>query len=595
MTPSPWGWIADEIRPARESRATVRVPPPMEPTPVPPPADPFDLLLAQLSDAIRVRWETVPEPGSFRYYDENHFYQELFEHYPSVKSPAVAAVAFGRIAREGDGVVRTYHVTPRDDLRGAEKVRWTNARKRWGAEPTRWRIENGPAGAITLHQRLTLRETRDLARPYLDAELVKTMPVTIARPQAPAKPLTDGAIKLYLARVSGRKAGEQVHVESTRDLVEALPGWSWEEAVLAEPVTETLARKFGDRVRATAPDLSVHGVRPLILWRGGDQDVTDEDLARVRAFVEVREGVEDDAPVVGALGTLLASGVASLVDVPGKRPLLYGWGRTVIVLPRVWRIGAAWRVRSPSGATYALYRDELQPDARPAPRRGPPPGALVFSKGFWTWAYKQGLAEAAEAVVASVNQRAREHALRSIPKDRTHTGECQMCGNIYKLQPANPPLMVDHGFSFPESMGVRGMGLGSLGPRNGGCPGVNFQPYELGCDRLVWYRPLLMERVRNLEASLARLKSDKQSGADIVVPTSWTRQLQKGERDANTTVRHADDPIRWGEFYQRTMTEVNMTLGSARDYLAWVVNRIETWVRRPLYDEVVAAKRQGAP
>lgn len=338
------------------------------------------------------------------------------------------------------------------------------------------------------------------------------------RPQAPvvAAPTTmpvdldnllPGTVKLLQQKIASRTKGN-VPVDVVRNLLGFLPGWSVSDL---EPGRRIVVDNW-----STGRRDFVKLMKEEIVGGDGRVSIQSSTVSREGTTVDPGEGnlMSMIARLRSAFGPSLSRDGWHVERIEAKAG---PYSRALIDLGHVRRDDMAWVVRAPSGATWPLWKSAVYTATKTSTER------LIDDPTFWTWAYKQGLGEAADAFLASLGEDFIEALLKFGNLSASdHGGHCQICGGVYQLRkagyvpartsvaigrflptPSREPVLGDHGFNFPGSEGYRG---GMRGERNDICLGVGWRPLEIAHDAidamLVVLPPKVEAAQRAYDASL---------------------------------------------------------------------------------------------
>lgn len=497
---------------------------------------------------------------------------------PYGKRP-IATVRFEGVTVDENGIAEVYRVTPDKGLKGPERVRWSSVVKAWARDPSTWRTE-AQGDAVRVRHVLSIRDFSKHVRAYLGDDAAASVPVTIARPVEPRVPLAGDELRLALGKVLNRTRGA-VPVAVVRNLVAALPGWICTSGTFARRVSgwsagQVFHATLGETYGANGTGLSVDADGACVLIRRiGGKPLNEADVALVLSRVQsVGPELLDDAPVTSEAGTYLAQGITTETD--------------HMAIAALRQPTAGFRFVAPDGAQYVLYGHGAT-----LPGDGARSGGLAYDDGFWVWAYRHGLADLTEGVIAATDPEDLRDAAYGSAESLVNTGECQLCTRRQKLKIEGIPgvkVLVDHGYEYPEAQGWRGA---LLGERAGSCNGVSEEPYEKSCEalkrRLPAVRAAFEEAERRAEAAQTRL-AERAVALDI--PKSW---LTHAKRDASETVTLEPTDSDWPAFAKRAAEGCAAQAESVRAHFEWIEKRVERWTLRPLYDERMAAKKGVEP
>lgn len=500
----------------------------------------------------------------------------------------VGSIRLVGVAIDGERSGIVYVLAPSKNVDKRTATMWRKRVEKWSAS-REWVVSKLDDGAIELRKRLTPATYKALRKRYMPDDHAE-VPRTFGAPIVPSAPITADVAKLITQRVAKRIAGS-VPLGVTLRLIDALPGWSWHADTLARPMKGNLLERFERKVlnkgKGGNGSYRVEGIAPVEIHQYRDS------LSRANVDEILQHVAETGYAAADFEHTDLPDGVyftERLVLAPSRR-----WRietpPTVAVLPRLQRAEAAVIVTAPSGDTFPLFRSD-------AGHVGDPETSVIEAPAFWKWAYGQGLADTAEAMLENIDEiTMREATSKSGMKDLSNTGECQFCVNTQKLEPG-PSLdgshgrwthtMVHHGFDYPESQGWRG---GTLGQRRGSCPGVGWRPYELAHDRLDKMLPGALESVQNAKALILSRKRQKSEARKPITVTTTDRhsRVEKEETFLPPTYE-------WERAMERAINDAENQLRAAESFLKWLTHRIDNWKLKPLYDELKAqrdAKRNG--
>lgn len=379
-------------------------------------------------------------------------------------------------------------------------------------------------------------------------------------PTPAAEPLTAPMVRFILGPVKRRVLGA-VPLDVVLGILDAMPGWRSEEAVIARPMwSEELANNLRRKWEKAGTVVGWSDIKPrgkkAVDFQFSDGGLT---MDAVRRLVAVAPGATH-APTSLPVGTVFT---------PSLEPGTGEWGNRVGVATPLLRSERAAIVTAPDGTVGYLWLD----DAWQAP------GGLTIPKdaAFWKWAYKAGFAEAAEPLTHNLDPLTAAESKLTGPRTLDGTGECQWCENAQKLRGGT---LVDHGYTYPDSDGWRG---GFLGGRNGSCVGVSWRPYEKSCDLLELRLPNLRDAVRTAAAGVRAAKKvlDDRSEVFVIRATKYT---------AEKTYDPTTDGYYWTRHAESLVREAEQNLTSIEAFTANVERRIAGWTLRPLYDELKAAR-----
>ena len=557
-TPQPCGVATASPRPPRASP-----PPSVVVTDEPPFAD----LARRLTEALR--------PA----YVAGDFYSRARSETDTTGRNPVVDVTFERVTIDGEGRTH-YAVRPRPglDKRGMAQVRRRSAA--WAAKPEAWVVTERDDGSYGLARRMSLYDLRVLVKEHLSEEDAEELPITFASPIHTDRPLSLWAMRLIASKIVRRQLGE-IKIPVLRDLIESLPGWKWSEAMVARPVRWDSHDDIRALEKVFAPQaLGVHGHAGGFYVYAGRvaPPLNDNDEALWRHVVtQVTEPLPEDHPVPGLdRGTFLAYGTTR-----GRDDSYYRDGRPVLRVQKLWRATFARVVTAPNGDTYALYQ------YRPHVQKGRDP-ERSYDEGFWTWAYRHGLGDLAEGVLAGTDPVMLRRALSTTVTDLTNTGECQYCTRVQKLdrrpttQVQGQPVMVDHGFCYPDSEGFRG---GLLGERVGPCRGVGWRPYELAHDLLDIVLVELRDSLASAQSKLRTLHDQRdRRDTPAEVPLRWIDRNHKDVRGrpvVKVQIGPGDD--RWPEMMAALILDQESVVRWLTHRVQRTAKRIADWKPRPLY------------
>lgn len=487
-------------------------------------------------------------------------------------------VPLGEVRYEGlrpshNAIVEQYVVTLSAPLAGVDRRRFSAALKRWGDDPTAWEVRDAGNGVWIIGRRMNARQFKAEVKKYLGETVADSeSPFTFAAPVAAQAPFTDAALRLAFGKVLSRTGGA-VPVDALRELLAVIPGWGWGERVLARPLDESGARRFFAALGVGPYDYREKRLGGKMYANIGRNSATDADVQAIQRVAAHAPSLEDHALAATLSIGSWFYGSIEVVDDPDRA---WGQGRKSVAMRGPWQITPAWIVTSPSGEWFPIYRGhEVAPQR--TTRKGPPIGSVLEEPGFWEWAYRRGLGEVVEGVLAGLHpDDLRDAMLRAKGHDLTNTGECQICEGVQKLKLDHRRgvlVLVDHGYTYPDSEGWRG---GILGSREGSCGGVDFVPYEKGYDALDAVLPRIREALLRAEEHLATMR---QSIADRTYTI-----------EANGRVL---DPAshRWSDQAESELETQVLKIDRLRGQADFVEARIKAWKLRPLYDERVEHRR----
>ena len=530
------------------------------------PESPYADLAERLTRAIRHLYEKID--GA--YFDRAT--QETF----GTSSTLLATVTFDRVTIDpaDGGGLKAFRVVPNAGLDRKQAALWRRKVESWSAKSEAWIVVSLTDGDIKLKRRLSLYELRKMVGEFLSPEEVDELPLTFAAPVQPTHDLSLWGLRLIATKVLKRQGGE-VKIPVARDLVTALPGWSWHEGMVAR----LLRNDHYDDARDLGRLLAPHGLDVYFRQGAGhyiyrrDAHVSDDDVAVVRHAVSVVNGtLPDDHPLPNAeRGQFLVSGLR--VE---NNTYFHTAGRKLIVVENVWRATFARVVTAPNGERHALYQHKpYKPHGR-APE-------VSYDERFWVWAYRSCLGEMAEGVLAAADPVMLQRALTGKVTDLVNTGQCQFCERIQKLdRRGEQPVMVDHGYHYPHSEGFRG---GLLGTRVGPCRGVGWRPYELAHDLLDIYIVELRAIESRERSTLATLRNRlSQRIEPIGVMTRWldSKHVDADRHNPDMTSIGPSHPV-WEKAMHIAIGDQEADLRSLVRQIQSVQRRIDTWVLRPLY------------
>jgi len=170
----------------------------------------------------------------------------------------------------------------------------------------------------------------------------------------------------------------------------------------------------------------------------------------------------------------------------------------------------------------------------------------------------------------------------------THSGQCQLCGNLQKLPGG---FLAKHGYSVEWSRFV------------GVCPGSHHLPYEKACDLIQGRFNAMMAEAINLEVEAAIHERDA-AGLPFVmvheyVPATWERRRAEyvWRRIAREDIiNHNGYDISWRDLRGR-LSRHSLSLAGAyaayvehlrheaaeiRRYAGWLEERLLNWKERDL-------------
>jgi hypothetical protein len=250
------------------------------------------------------------------------------------------------------------------------------------------------------------------------------------------------------------------------------------------------------------------------------------------------------------------------------------WGATLTATPLL-RSERALIVTAPNGTRGYLWLD----DAQEAPK-----GATIpKDTAFWKFAFAAGIVEESAKLIEDLDPLvAAEVSAKGRSLDGT--GQCQWCEQAQKLRGG---VLVDHGYTYPETEGWRG---GFLGQRNGSCSGVNWQPYEKSCDLLVARLPALQRGLVSAESAVsaaAALLAAREAPLTVSA-TKYTAEKVLTPKSTYDGVEF--DSYEWTGEAESRLRRAKHAAESMRQFTANVERRIANWKARPLYDELVAAR-----
>lgn len=191
---------------------------------------------------------------------------------------------------------------------------------------------------------------------------------------------------------------------------------------------------------------------------------------------------------------------------------------------------------------------------------------------FFTWGYKNGLAEAAQAYMAAggadavkVIKRERDLAIRS----EDGTGSCPACMQNVKL--TSRQLIMRHGWQVVGTGGWHGYGSW----HTSSCFGHGYLPFELSKEGAVAYRAAVQETLKMIEKRL--------------------RELQSGDPE----IRHRKGVIgpghsQYAKAKAKALANAEQGLSSIRDDLRTLDARIAGWSQQPLPGSRTAATSKTA-
>ncbi len=542
--------------------------------PPPPPAPPT--VLTRLADAMR--------PGAEDERDTERDLRRLYERvFPTARSSRrrFADVSVERVRADADVVGIEWRVTPIANLSPEEKRSWASRLRFWQNSPE-WRVTETQPGTYRVTEVLTLRDLARLVVSYFgedDAGLAE-IPRTVAPPVLPAAPLSPQAVKLITAKLMPRVAGESVPFAALASLVTSLPGWQWLPgfAVVEKlgdknqwDVTHRVWASLGLAKNATAD--SGYG-KPLvrITFKAPEKFFpTPERRAEFRAAVERFIA----PPGAWTEGDVIAD--------PSSEPRVFGqvdgWQPDgTFLVSGVWVSYPAVVVVNPRGPRFALTE-----------RNG---------KAFWPWAFWGGLARDAESVLASLGPEVVDDYLEAMkykPSDVALLARCQICGRVQMTRKGDDHggkgpqamVMVDHGYTYPDSHRTRGQ---SLGRRSGVCFGAKWQPYERSHAAIDEYIPRVRDQLAMLDMRIREMRRaivDPSLGSPIEVRYSFVRQQRRlgwSLNDPAWITVQPEEPD-WSVYAQLVVSDLLDVVEDVQAKLRDLIARRAAWRLRPTFGE----------
>lgn len=481
-----------------------------------------------------------------------------------------------------------YVLTPHKKQPAGGARAWSARRKAWAARPREYAVEDLEGGAVRVRAMYPWKLLRRMVADMLGPEFERLLPLAMAKPLTPRVELTMDALRLMCGKIASRDGGD-VPLRALRDVLAAAPGWSAEDAVAPRAAVER-----DERANAALAAVAARprwGVRVskarTVIWHY-DRSLTQADADDVLSAM-ARVDADGNAGAL-AEGALTYRAASIVNDSPKSRsPVLYGWGRDVLVVEGLGVATPCVVATPPSGRDVYLFL------GRTWEVKGPSGEAVELADpgDFWDAAYAEGLGDDCDAMLASFGPDELERLMyRMGVKDWTHTGECQLCARVQKLKAAPgaaPPsdhAMVDHGFRFPMSEHRRG---GDRGYREGSCEAVGHPPYERSC---AFLRDVILPRhegwLKEAEEWAAEVDGAVRGRASLKVPARWLDAAADADAP-RVEVKHGHEL--WRRAADLCLAEAAGEVRRVASYVDWLRARVGGWKPRPLYDEVEAAKR----
>lgn len=371
---------------------------------------------------------------------------------------------------------------------------------------------------------------------------------------------TTAAEAKFIAGPIAKRTAGAIPLEIVRGILRGI-GWTCDEATISRPLctTETLSvqERQWAKVTGKRPDLRARGKKGI--------EILYIDETVVRGLVTVVRGAVALAPTDLPVGTVLAGSLAMVAS---------DYGSTLTATPLL-RSERALIVTAPNGTRGYLWLGDAQESPRGA--------SIPKDAAFWKFAFAAGIAEAAAKLVEDLDPLT---AAQAAAKGRTldGTGQCQWCEQAQKLRDG---VLVDHGYTYPDSDGWRG---GFLGSRNGSCDGVRWMPYEKSCDLLTTRLPHLHSALVSAEKAVADAAA-LLAAREVVLTVPATKYTAEKVLTPNDTYDGREfKNSSWTYEAERRLCRAENNAESLRQFIANVERRIANWQVRPLYDEMVAAR-----
>jgi len=518
-----------------------------------------------------------------------------------------AAVKFVCVRIDADMVGIVWRVTPVKSPDRGQKTALAAALRAWQKNPDAWTLEGDVESGkpFLCAERLSLYALRRLVGELCGEKDAEGIPVTVAAPTEPAAPLTPRAVAFTIRNLMPSVGGERFPFDGLADLVRSLPGaWTLSPGQVAVGLTSAadewyMARALEGVLRPHVASVTVRAYASPRSW-GPKEPVecsfrlTKDDADRFAERAALFRKLVPEAPPEWETGTI--------VSLPPNAPRVYadgrGWhvnestGAQDYLAQRLFVVRNAVIVTAPSGERFGITARSWQT------RRGADMLDALNPHAFYAWARRVGMTLLAERVLASYGEAGIDAYLQVLQHksgDVARLAECQLCARIHmtRAPKGGDALMVDHGYKYPDTDGVRG---GQLGERVGSCYGVGFRPYERAHDALDIVIPGARKDVERRERSIADFAKEIDGSAprERLIVYAAALAAQRGEKHprekgAPTLADVQPDDPTWMHFAVLQMADMQLGLRRAADHLAWLEKRRAAWTLRPTVGDIMAA------
>jgi hypothetical protein len=360
--------------------------------------------------------------------------------------------------------------------------------------------------------------------------------------------LNKGALKFLESISKGRKGN--LSIEALKDALTALPGWKVEPIATSYKVTGsnngdvtdwfsknhlsgavlTISDPFGSYIRWKAgtawnagPVTPIKVSGTLFKWSRDQPNNPERGIIYSAKMFNTPQLIQDN--------TLMHLGLD---------------------LSKCWIGADGYLITAPNGNSYSqpekLSRYKFDWNS--------------FTSGsLWTFLYKSGAKEQAEAYLNNADSDAIDRVVRpSTVRSLDNTGTCAVCFRNVKMTTgrSKASIMVDHGYQVPKW----------YSGRQGNCPGVAQKPFEVSSDGTKFYLDKYLKP--SLKLSEKTLKALKSSPDSIQDPTS--RKPSMIEKGASNYQRTLEVLI------ARTESDIRSTKSAIERYDKIVRN----WAAKPL-------------
>lgn len=518
-----------------------------------------------------------------------------------------ATVRFVCVRIDADMVGIVWRVTPVKDPSRGQKTALGAALRAWQKSPDAWTVEGDAASGrpFLLAERLSLYALRRLVVELCGEKDAEGLPVTVAPPTDPKAPLSPRAVAFTLRNLMPSVGGERFPFDGLADLVRSLPGdWSLSAGDVAVGLTSAadeyrMARALETVLRPHVTNLSVSVYAAPRSWGSGEPvdcsfRLAKDDADRLVERDALFRKLVPEAPAAWETGTIVTLGP--------KAPRVYaeprGWtvkehnGAQEYHARRLFVVRPAVVVTAPSGERFGIAARSWQTRSRVNMLDALNPHA------FYAWARRVGMTLLAERVLASYGAEGIDAYLQVLQHktgDVARLAECQLCARIHmtRAPKGGDALMVDHGYTYPRTDGVRG---GMLGERVGSCFAVGYRPYERAHDALDMVIPGARADVVSQERGIEHLAKEIDGSVSrewLTVPAA-ALAAKRGEepnreKDAPEWSSVGPDDPTWMHFAAIGMAARKTALRRAVDCLRWLEKRRAAWTLRPTVGEVMTA------